>query len=347
MKAAWWMGTHNVEVGVVPKPTITDPHDAIIQISHCTISGSDIQLYEGELNESMEKGDILGQEAIGLVEDVGAKVQTLKPGDRVIILPVISCGSCNDCQKKQYSLCGNTNPSRDMEAAYRHRISGRLGYSRFCGGYPGDQAEYCRVPNADLTCIRAPRGIDARKLLGLSNVATTAWHALELAEGREGDVVAVWGCGPVGLAVQRLAKLRGAKKVYAMDRDSQRLRIAEDFGMMPVDVSLHQEVGAYLLSIQEDGLDRAIEAMCRSLDMLLCGLFGLERDSGDTLEDIIRATRKGGHVALVGDSFFTTHDFPIGPMMQKALTVRGGQVCPQKYYPFLLDLVVQGKIDPS
>ncbi|KAJ6087770.1 Branched-chain amino acid aminotransferase II [Penicillium canescens] len=334
-----------------PKTNNNDPHDAIIQITHCTISGSDIHLYKGELNNSMEKGDILGQEAIGIVEEVGPKVRTLKAGDRVIILPVIACGSCDYCQREEYSLCGNTNPSKEMEAAYGHRISGKLGYSRLSGGYPGDQAEYCRVPNADLTCIRAPRGVDARKLLGLSNVITTAWHALELAEVQEGDVVGVWGCGPIGLAVQQLAMLRGAKKVYAMDRDSQRLRLAEDFGMTPVDVSLHQEVGEYLLSIQEEGLDRAIEASgFRSVQKPLHAAMraiGLERDSGDTLEDIIKATRKGGNVALVGDFFFTTHDFSIGPMMQKALTVRGGQVCPQKYYPFLLDLVVQGKLDPS
>jgi threonine dehydrogenase-like Zn-dependent dehydrogenase len=209
-----------------------------------------------------------------------------------------------------------------------------LGYSRLSGGYPGDQAEYCRVPNADLTCIRAPHGVEARKLLGLSDVITTAWHALELAEVREGDIVGVWGCGPIGLSVQRLARLRGAKKVYAMDRDSQRLRLAEDFGMTPVDVSLHQEAGEYLLSIQGDGLDRAIEASgFRSVQKprhAAMRAIGLERDSGDTLEDIIRATRKGGNVALVGDFFFTTNNFPIGSMMQKALTVRGGQVCPQK-----------------
>jgi threonine dehydrogenase-like Zn-dependent dehydrogenase len=171
-------------------------------------------------------------------------------------------------------------------------------------------------------------------LLGLSNAITTAWHALELAEVQEGDVVSVWGCGPIGLAVQQLAMLRGAKKVYAMDRDSQRLRLAENFGMTPVDGSLHQEVGEYLLSIQEEGVDRAIEASgFRSVQKPLHAAMraiGLERDSGDTLEDIIKATRKGGNVALVGDFFFTTHDFPIGPMMQKALTVRGGQLCPQK-----------------
>ncbi|KAJ5372981.1 hypothetical protein N7517_004987 [Penicillium concentricum] len=367
MKAAQWMGTRDVEVGVVPKPKITEPSDAIVQITHCTISGSDIHLYEGELKDAMEKGDILGQEAIGFVEEVGPDVKTLKPGDRVIILPVISCGSCEYCQRQEYSLCDNTNPSKEMEAAYGHRLGGKLGYSRLCGGYPGDQAEYCRVPHADLSCVRAPEHIDARKLLGLTNVVTTAWHALELAEVQDGDVVGVWGCGPIGLAVQRLAKLRGAKKVYAMDKDAQRLRIAEDFGMTPVDVDAHPDVADYILSIQDHGLDRSIEASgyrsSQNAEFPAMQAIGLENDSSDTLAAIIKATRKGGNVALVGDYFFTTRDFPIGPLMQKALTVRGGQTWPQKvwvlffrlelvayqmqYYPFLMDLVVQGTLDPS
>ncbi|KAJ5969040.1 Branched-chain amino acid aminotransferase II [Penicillium viridicatum] len=350
MKAAQWMGTGTVDVGVVPKPTITEPEDAIVQITHCTISGADIHLYAGELKDAMEKGDILGQEAIGLVEEVGPNVKSIKAGDRVIILPVISCGTCDYCQRQEYSLCDNTNPSKEMEAAYGHRLGGKLGYSRLCGGYPGDQAEYCRVPHADLSCVKAPEFIDARKLLGLANVVTTAWHALELAEVQEGDVLGVWGCGPIGLAVQRLARLRGAKEIYAMDKDAQRLRIAEDFGMTPVDVDAHPDVAEYILSIQDHGLNRSIEASgyrSQKVEFPAMQAIGLERDSSDTLSAIIKATRKGGNVALVGDFFFTTQNFPIGPLMQKALTVRGGKTWPQKYFPFLMDLVVQGRLDTS
>ncbi|KAI3301486.1 hypothetical protein DTO002I6_676 [Penicillium roqueforti] len=351
MKAAQWMGTRKIEVGLVPKPKVTDPSDAIVQITHCTISGSDIHLYEGELKDAMEKGDILGQEALGIVEEVGPDVKTLKPGDRVIILPVISCGTCSYCQRQEYSLCDNTNPSPDTESTYGHRLGGKLGYSRLCGGYPGDQAEYCRVPHADLSYVRAPDDVDAQKLLGLTNVVTTAWHALELAEVQDGDVVGVWGCGPIGLATQRLAKLRGAKKVYAMDKDAARLQIAEDFGMIPVNVDGHPDVAEYILSLQNHGLDQSIEASgyrtSQEPEYSAMRAIGLERDNSDTLSAMIKATRKGGNVALVGDFFFTAHDFPIGPLMQKALTVRGGQTWPQKYYPFLMDLVVEGKLDTS
>ncbi|KAJ5787646.1 Branched-chain amino acid aminotransferase II [Penicillium paradoxum] len=350
MKVAQWMGTRDIKVGAVPKPKITDPSDAIVQITHCTISSSDLHIYEGKLDNAMEKGDILGQEAIGLVDEVGPNVKTLKPGDRVIILPVIACGSCPHCQRQEYSLCDQTNPSAEMEAAYGYRLAGKLGYGRLCGGYQGNQAEYCRVPNADLTCVRAPHHLDARKLLGLTNVVTTAWHALELAEVQTNDVVGVWGCGPVGLAVQRLAKLRGAKTVYAMDRDPQRLRIAEGFGMTSVDMGARSDVGEYILSIQDQGLDRSIETggvWNLREPQHACSPIGLEGKCEDALAAIIKATRKGGNVALMGNMLFATHDFPIGSLMQKALTVRGGQTWPQKYYPYLMDLVVEGTIDPS
>ena len=190
------------------------------------------------------------------------------------------------------------------------------------------------MPHADLSCVRAPDDVDAQKLLGLTNVVSTAWHALELADVQDGDVVGVWGCGPIGLATQRLAKLRGAKKVYAMDKDPQRLQIAEDFSMIPVNVDGHPDVAEYILSLQDHGLDQSIETIghCTSEkhEYPAMRAIGLERDSSDTLSAMIKATRKGGKVALVGDFFFTTHDFPIGPLMQKALTVRGGQTWPQK-----------------
>lgn len=328
------MGTRTIQVGTVPKPTITDPSDAIVHVTHTTICGSDLHMYEGELNDAMQKGDIMGHEAIGFVEEVGSNVKRLQKGDRVIILPIIACGKCQYCKRQEYSLCDTTDPSKEMEKMYGHRLSGILGYTHLCGGYPGDQAEYARVPIADLTCVKAPKDVDAKKLLGLADVTTTAWHGNELAEVGKGDIVGVWGCGPVGLSIQRLALLRGAKKVYAVDKDPLRLKLAEGFGMTPVDVSVHPEVADYILSLQPHGLDRSIEASgfrsTQKPQHAAMRAIGLERDSGDTVSAIIKATRKGGNVALIGDFFFSTNDFPIGPMMEKGLTVRGGQLSAQK-----------------
>ncbi|EFQ29666.1 alcohol dehydrogenase GroES-like domain-containing protein [Colletotrichum graminicola] len=351
MKAAVFRGSKSIAVEEVPKPMITAPKDAIVHITHTTICGSDLHIYNGELNQAMKKGDIMGHEAIGIVDQVGPEVKSLQPGDRVIILPVIACGECFYCKRKEYSLCDKTNPSKEIEKMYGHRLSGIFGYSHLTGGYPGDQAEWCRVPNADLTCVKAPHDMDPKKLVGLADVTTTAWHGCELAEVMEGDIVGVWGCGAVGLSIQRLSKLRGAKRVYAMDVDLKRLEIAKEFGMIPVDVSKHEDVAEYILSVEPMGLDRSIEASgfrsAQSLAHKGMRALRLEGDSGDTVSDCIKATRKGGNVALIGDFFFSTNKFPIGMLMEKTITLRGGQLMAQKYYPFLLNMVIDGKYDPS
>ncbi|KAK5188925.1 hypothetical protein LTR47_011531 [Exophiala xenobiotica] len=351
MKAAQWMGTKSVKIGEVPKPTITAPKDAIVRVTHCCICGSDLHMYGGEMNMAMQPGDILGHEAIGYIEEVGPEVQNFKAGDRAIILPVIACGECFYCQNQQYSLCDKTNPSKEMGDLYGHRLSGIFGYSHLTGGYPGNQAEFCRVPNADLVLLKCPEDMPAKKALALADVTDTAWHGVELAEVRKGDVVGVWGCGPIGLSIQKLSKeIRGAQKVYAVDKDSQRLKIAESFGMIPVDAS-KVKPDEYILSVEPHGLDRGIEASgFRSTDSATHRIMratGLEGDSSDTVSEIIKATRKCGNVALIGDFFFNTNMFPIGMLMEKTITLRGGQLMAQKYYPFLLDLVKEGKYDPS
>ena len=334
MKAALWMGSKSIQLGEVPKPSLTAPKDAIVHITHCTICGSDLHMYNGDMNKVMQKGLIMGHEAIGIVEEVGSAVETLEPGDRVIILPVIACGDCSYCKRKEFSLCDKTNPSKEMEGMYGHRLSGIFGYSNITGGYPGDQAEFCRVPNADLVCVKAPKDVEAKKLLGLADVTTTAWHGCELAEVREGDVVGVWGCGAVGLSIQRLARFRGAKKVYAFDKDEKRLNIAKSLGMIPINVSEHRNPADYLLSIEPHGLDRGIEASgFRSTNSVVHATMralAIEGDSSDTVSEVIKATRKGGNIALIGDFFYSTNNFPIGMLMEKAITLRGGQLFAQK-----------------
>lgn len=334
MKAAVWTGTKSIELAEVPKPTITAPKDAIVHITHATICGSDLHMYNGDMNQAMEKGLIMGHEAIGIIDEVGTDVKKLKVGDRVIILPVIACGECFYCKREEYSLCDTTNPSKEMEGLYGHRLSGIFGYSLLTGGYPGNQAEYCRVPNADLVCVKAPKDMDAKKLVGLADVTTTAWHGNELAEVREGDVVGVWGCGAIGLSIQRLAKLRGAKKVYAVDKDEHRLKLAKSYGMIPVNIKEHPNPAEYILSVEPHGVDRGIEASgfrsTNSVAHSAMRAIGLEGDASDTVSEVIKATRKGGNIALIGDFFFSTNFFPIGMLMEKAITLRGGQLYAEK-----------------
>jgi threonine dehydrogenase-like Zn-dependent dehydrogenase len=336
MKAAVWMNPWNIELRDVAKPVTTEPADAIVRITHNTICGSDLHLYAGELKDYTRQGMIMGHEAIGFVAEKGSDVKQVEIGDRVIILPIIACGKCSYCERKEFSLCDRTNPSKKMEGQYGYRISGSFGFSDTMGGFPGDQAEYCRVPNADLTCIKVPVHTDPKKLLGLVDVTTAAWHGCELAEVGKGDIVGVWGCGPVGLSIQRLAMIRGASKVYAVDKDPNRLKIAETYGMIPVDVVPHSNVSDYILSVQPHGLDCAIEASgFRSINTtkhLAMRTTGAETDSGDTVHAVFKSTRKGGHVALIGDFFYGTNDFPIGMVMQKGITIRGGYLPAQKVF---------------
>lgn len=337
------MGSKSITINEVPKPTITAPKDAIVRITHCCICGSDLHMYGGEMNQAMQPGDILGHEAIGYIEEVGQGVSKFKAGDRVIILPVIACGDCYYCQKQQYSLCDKTNPSKQMEQLYGHRLSGIFGYSHLTGGYPGNQAEYCRVPNADLVLLNCPEEMPAKKALALADVTDTAWHGVTLAEIKAGDVVGVWGCGPIGLSIQKLSKeIRGAAKVYAVDRDQQRLGIAKAHGMIPVDAS-KVKPDEYILSLEPHGLDRSIEASgfraTSSVKHKVMRAAMLEGDSSDTVSEAIKATRKGGNLALIGDFFFNTNMFPIGMLMEKTITLRGGQLMAQQVRPrYLLRL---------
>lgn len=200
MKAATWTGTKSITLDTVPRPTITAAKDVIVHITNCTICGSDLHVYAGEMNSAMEKCLIMGHEAIGIVGEVGPEVKSLKEGDWVGICPVIACGEFFYCKCKEFSLCNTANPTREMEAIYGHRLLGIFGYSRLTGGYPGNQAEYFRVPNADLVCVKA--------------------------------------------------KFCGAKRVYAIDKDPNRLKLAKSYGMIPTDVNAHSDPADYILSIE-------------------------------------------------------------------------------------------------
>src|SRR6266699_3318482 len=230
MKALCWMGKGNVETRRVPDPDLLNPHDAIIRITRTAICGSDLHLYDGFI-PTMEAGDILGHEFMGIVEEVGPQVRNLQRGDRVVVPFTIACGNCFYCKKKLWSACDNSNPNAHlMEAAYGYSGSGLFGYSHMMGGYAGGQAQYVRVPFSNVGPLKIESDIADEKVLFLSDIFPTGYMAAENAQIQEGDTVAVWGCGPVGQFAIASAFMLGAARVIAIDRIPERLAMAQGVG---------------------------------------------------------------------------------------------------------------------
>jgi len=237
MKALCWMGSSKVEVHNVSDPTILNPHDAIIKVTRTAICGSDLHLYDGFI-PTMEEGDILGHEFMGIVEETGKSVPNLKRGDRVVVPFTIACGNCEFCKKKIWSACDNTNPNAHlMEAAYGYSGSGLFGYSHMMGGYAGGQAQYVRVPFANVGPLKIESDLPDEKVLFLSDIFPTGYMAAENAQIQKNDTVAVWGCGPVGQFAIASAFMLGAARVIAIDRLPERLELARSIGAITVDYS--------------------------------------------------------------------------------------------------------------
>src|SRR6185369_1403977 len=237
MKALCWMGSSDVEVHSVDDPTILNPHDAIIKITRTAICGSDLHLYDGFI-PTMEQGDILGHEFMGVVEETGKSLTNLRRGDRVVVPFTIACGNCQFCRKKIWAACDNTNPNAHlMEAAYGYSGSGLFGYSHMMGGYAGGQAQYVRVPFANVGPLKIESDLPDEKVLFLSDIFPTGYMAAENAQIHEGDTVAVWGCGPVGQFAIASAFMLGAARVIAIDRLPERLELARSIGSITVDYS--------------------------------------------------------------------------------------------------------------
>ena len=239
MKALCWMGSGKVEVHNVTDPSILNPHDAIIRVTRTAICGSDLHLFDGFI-PTMEQGDILGHEFMGIVEEIGSDVDNLRPGDRVVVPFTIACGSCEFCKKKIWSACDNTNPNAHlMEAAYGYSGSGLFGYSHMMGGYAGGQAQFVRVPFANVGPLKMENDLPDEKVLFLSDIFPTGYMAAENAQIQENDIVAVWGCGPVGQFAIASAFMFGAARVIAIDRFPERLALARSLccNSMPISVS--------------------------------------------------------------------------------------------------------------
>jgi threonine dehydrogenase-like Zn-dependent dehydrogenase len=357
MKANCWFGKNDVRVEHVPDPSILNPRDAIVRITSTAICGSDLHLLDGFV-PTMEKGDILGHEFMGEVVDVGKGVNNLKVGDRVVVPFPISCGNCFFCKKELYSLCENSNPNAVLaEKMWGHSPAGIFGYSHLTGGYSGGQAEYARVPFADVGPIKIENGYTDEQVLFLSDIFPTAYMAAEQANIQPGDTVAVWGCGPVGLLTIRSCHLLGAERVIAIDRVPERLRMAREIA--GADTIDYEQVDSVIDTLREEtggrGPDACIDAV--GMEAHSHGLqyaydrmkqaTMLETDRPIVLREAILACRKGGTVSVPGVYGGFLDKIPFGALMNKALTLRTGQTHVQRYLKPLLERIRNGDIDPS
>ena len=357
MKANCWMGIDSVEVRDVPDPEILNSRDCIVKVSSTAICGSDLHLLNGYV-PGMREGDILGHEFMGEVVDVGSEVKNLRVGNRVVVPFPIACGACGACRAELYSLCENSNPNAWMaEKMWGHSPAGVFGYSHVTGGFAGGQAEYARVPFADVGPLQVPDGMEDEQALFLSDILPTGYMAAENCGIQPGDVIAVWGCGPVGLFAIKSAFLLGAERVIAIDRFPERLRLArEHAGAETIDY----EETEHLLDVLKQmtggrGPDACIDAV--GLEAHTPGIVGaydrvkqtlrMQTDRPIALREAIMACRNGGTVSIVGVYGGFIDKFPIGAVMNRSLTLRTGQTHVQRYMKPLLARIQNGEIDPT
>ena len=356
MRALTWHGEKDVRVEDVPRPEIVNPNDAIIEVTATAICGSDLHLYNDRM-PSMREGDVLGHEPMGEVIEVGSDVETLTEGDRVVVPFTISCGSCWFCRNEMYSLCDNSNPNAELASELMGQSpAGLFGYSHLLGGYAGGQAEYLRVPYADVGPIKIESDLADEQVLMLSDVFPTGYMAAENAEIEEDDTVAVWGCGPVGQFAVQSARMLGADRVVAIDRVPERLDMAREHGDAETIHYEDEDVYDRLMEMTGGrGPDRCIDAV--GTDAHGTGLLALsdrvkqsvrlEDDRPYVLREAIRCCRKGGTLSVPGVYIGRVDNLPFGSVMNKALTVKTGQTHVQRYLDPLLEKIEAGDVDPS
>jgi threonine dehydrogenase-like Zn-dependent dehydrogenase len=357
MKALCWHGKGDVRCETVPDPKIEDARDAIVKVTACAICGSDLHLYDGYM-PTMEAGDVLGHETMGEVVEVGKGNSKLKVGDRVVIPFNIACGDCFFCKKELWSLCDRSNPNREQVAKIMgHSPSGLFGYSHLMGGFAGGQAEYIRVPYADVGPIKVPDGIPDEQVLFLSDIFPTGYMAAENAGIEKGDTVAVWGCGPVAQFTIQSAWMLGAGRVIAIDRVPERLEMARTHGRAEIIDFDDEDVYERLQEMTKGrGPDRCIDAVGTEahvggaigsvVDKVKTSLY-LGTDRPSVLREIIMCCRKGGTISVPGVYVGVVDKIPFGAFMNKALTMRTGQTHTHRYLAPLLEKVQSGAIDPS
>jgi threonine dehydrogenase-like Zn-dependent dehydrogenase len=351
------MGKNDVRVQQVPDPKILNPDDAIVRITSTAICGSDLHLYNG-LIPTMEKGDILGHEFMGEVVEVGREVKKLKVGDRVVVPFPIACGHCMNCESHLYSVCENSNPNAWMaEKLWGYSPAAIYGYSHMLGGYAGGQAEYARVPYADVGPIKIPDGMPDEQVLFLSDIFPTGYMGADNCNIKQGDTIAVWGCGPVGQFAIKSAFLLGAERVIAIDRFPYRLKMAAEKG--GAETINYAEVDSVPEVLKEmtggRGPDACIDAVgMEAHGMGLIGAYDrakqammLETDRIIALREAILSCRNGGTVSVIGVYGGFVDKFPFGAVINRSLTIKAGQAHVQHYMGTLLERIQKGEIDPS
>ncbi|HEY5900792.1 MAG TPA: zinc-dependent alcohol dehydrogenase [Burkholderiales bacterium] len=357
MRAVCWHDKLDLRVESVPDPRILNPRDAIVRITATAICGSDLHLYGGFV-PGMVKGDILGHEFMGEVVEVGSSIKNLQVGDRVVVPFPIACGNCFFCRKQMFSLCENSNPNAWMaDKLWGHSPCGIFGYSHLLGGYAGGQAEYARVPFADVGPIKVPDGLADEQVLFLSDILPTGYMAAENCAIEPGDTIAVWGCGPVGQFAIASAFLLGAERVIAIDRFPERLRLAATrLGAEPIDYTEENVLDALKELTGGRGPDACIDAvgmeahahhtMAHAFDRMKQAMM-LETDRPAALREAIMACRSGGTISVAGVYGGMVDKFPAGTLMNRSLTIRTGQTHVQRYLRPLLARIEKGEIDPS
>jgi threonine dehydrogenase-like Zn-dependent dehydrogenase len=357
MKANCWIDKRKVRVEEVPDPKILNTRDAIVRVTSTAICGSDLHLYNGFV-PTMEKGDILGHEFMGEVVELGPSVKNLKVGDRVVVPFPIACGQCTMCRRELFSLCENSNPNAWMaQKLWGHSPAGLFGYSHMLGGYAGGQAEYARVPFADVGPLKVPDGLRDEQVLFLSDIFPTGYMGAEMCAIQPGDVIAVWGAGPVGLFAIASAYLLGAERVIAIDRFPYRLQLAKERAGAAQTINYEEvDVQEALMEMTAGrGPDACIDAVgmeahghaaIYAYDRAKQALM-LETDRPIALREAIMACRNGGIVSVIGVYGGFIDKFPMGAVVNRSLTIRSGQCHVQRYMRPLLERIERGEIDPS
>jgi len=357
MKALCWQGKQNVKVAHVPDPKIINNHDAIIKVTSTAICGSDLHLLSGVM-PNMHKGDILGHEFMGEVVEIGAEVKNLKIGDRVVVPFIIACGQCSYCLQELYAFCEYSNPNAEIARKLLGMSpAGIFGYSHLLGGYSGGQAEYVRVPYADVGPLKIPAGVPDEQVLFLSDILPTGYMAAENCNIQRGDTVAIWGCGPVGQFAIQSAWMLGASRVIAIDYVPERLKLAESLGKAEV-INFKEECvyDALMVMTKGKGPQCCIDAVgCEAhvgptfdsyLDKIKQAVF-LPIDRAHVLREAILCCAKGGTFSVPGVYISAVDSFPFGIAMNKGLTFKMGQTHVQKYMKPLLKKIIEGEINPA